>query len=79
MGMEKRIRNDQNYLWPLIMAGFDYISCAQCGRRLIYDGNETVRNYLHDANITKGLTCDKCVERLKKKILDLQRHDKRRH
>ena len=62
-----------------MMAGCDYISCAECGKRLIYDGDENIRNYLSEAKTTQGLTCDKCVEKLKKKIEELKRHDRRRH
>ena len=56
------------------MAGCDYVKCGKCTERLFYDGDVTVRKVL-----TTGLTCDKCVGKLEKKIKVLKKHDRRRH
>lgn len=61
------------------MAGADYVSCNECGKRLFYDGELTVRSYMYAVETTKGITCSQCVENLKKKIETLQKHDRRRH
>lgn len=61
------------------MAGIDYVSCRECGKRLFYDGEGQVREYLHNSESTVGLTCDHCVDKLKKKIEELKKHDRRRH
>ena len=49
------------------MAGRDYIHCAKCGERMIYDGSDAVRDGLEyrygkpDAqDWTVDLTCPKC-------------------
>jgi len=59
------------------MAGADYVSCAECGKRLFYDGSHGIRDYIFDAKTT--LTCDHCVSKMKKKIDKLKKHDRRRH
>lgn len=61
------------------MAGFDYVHCNECGKRLFYDGEWEARNYMINYETTKSVTCDKCVSRLKKKIDSLKKHDRRRH
>jgi len=61
------------------MAGIDYLSCAGCGKRLAYDGEFEFRHGLKSNGNTVGVTCDHCVKKLKNKILDLQKHDRRRH
>jgi len=61
------------------MAGIDYVSCSECGKRLFYDGEWFVRRYIEDTKTTKTLTCDRCVTKLKKKIEKLKKHDRRRH
>lgn len=57
------------------MAGADYIHCNECGKRLIYDGNGELRCHLG----FESLTCRKCVDKMKKKINKLKKHDRRRH
>jgi len=61
------------------MAGIDYVSCAECGKRLFYDGERLAREYMHNAKTTEFITCDHCVSKLKKKIDVLKKHDRRRH
>lgn len=61
------------------MAGCDYISCSECGQRLIYDGENHIRTILNDSYNVDGITCSKCVSKLKKKIETLQKFDKRKH
>lgn len=61
------------------MAGIDYVSCAECGKRLFYDGEGFVRGYMESAETTKTVTCDHCVSKLKKKIKTIKKHDRRRH
>ena len=56
------------------MAGMDYLTCSECGKRLIYDGEWDIRNELPE-----GVTCDNCVAKLKKKIEKLKKHDRRKH
>ncbi len=51
------------------MAGMDYISCAECGKRLIFDGDLAIRTYLED----ETLTCGHCVKKLKKRIEKLEK------
>jgi len=57
------------------MAGFDYLKCGECGKRLIYDGDWEIRNALEG----QPITCYYCVRRMKKKIAVLKKHDRRRH
>ena len=57
----------------------DYVSCSECGERLFYDGLGEVRGFMQDTGITKGVTCDRCVSKLKRKIEKLKKYDKRRH
>jgi len=61
------------------MAGLDYVSCSECRKRLFYDGEWIVRDYIIDNRTTKTLTCDHCVSKMKKKIEKLKKYDKRRH
>ena len=61
------------------MAGIDYVSCAECGKRLFYDGDWAIRKYMTSAITTKFIVCDHCVSKLKKKIETLKKHDRRRH
>ena len=61
------------------MAGLDYVTCAECGKRLFYDGDRFVRKSMEDRKATKSVTCDHCVLKLKKKIDTLKKHDRRRH
>ena len=61
------------------MAGIDYVSCEECGKRLFYDGEGCVRHYMINAKTTKSLTCDHCVKKLKQKIEKLKKYDRRRH
>ncbi len=61
------------------MAGIDYVSCDDCGKRLFYDGGGEVRDYMSDMGTTRGVTCNHCVEKLRKKIKKLEKYDKRRH
>ncbi len=59
------------------MAGIDYLKCEECGKRLFYDGNNTLRDILEYHSDT--IVCGDCVERLKKKIEKLKKHDRRKH
>lgn len=61
------------------MAGIDYVSCKVCGKRLFYDGEWAVREYISTMKVTVGLTCDHCVKKLEKKIKTLEKHDRRKH
>ena len=61
------------------MAGIDYVSCNECGKRLFYDGDGAARYYMQEAKTTKGVVCDHCVNKLKKKIETIKKHDRRRH
>ena len=61
------------------MAGIDYVSCGECGKRLFYDGEHVARSYMRNVQTTKSLTCDHCVSKLHKKIATLKKHDRRRH
>jgi DNA-directed RNA polymerase subunit RPC12/RpoP len=61
------------------MAGLDYISCIECGKRLIYDGDDYIRDYISKMETTEGICCSHCVSKLKKKIEKLKKHDRRRH
>jgi len=56
----------------------DYVSCQECGKRLFYDGDWQVRQFMKDAKIN-NIVCDHCVLKLKKKIEKLKKHDRRRH
>ena len=58
------------------MAGIDYASCEECGKRLFYDGDWAIREYMRDN--TKTITCDHCVAKLKKKIAKLEKHRQNR-
>ena len=57
------------------MAGMDYLDCAECGRRLLYDGDFRIRKALDGDTVT----CGQCTKRLKKKIDKLKKHDRRKH
>ncbi len=59
------------------MAGMDYACCSECGKRLFYDGSGFVRDVLESHSDT--IVCGNCVDRLKKKIEKLKKHDRRRH
>lgn len=61
------------------MAGIDYVSCVECGKRLLYDGKWEFRNGIHMMGNTKNITCDHCVKKFKQKIIELQKHDRRKH
>lgn len=61
------------------MAGLDYVSCEECGKRLFYDGDRRARDYMIGENLPPSVTCSKCVSKLKKKIERLKKFDKRRH
>lgn len=61
------------------MAGIDYVSCGECGKRLFYDGDYRAREYMRDVQSSNTLTCSHCVSNLKKKIEILKKHDRRRH
>jgi len=61
------------------VAGIDYVSCIECGKRLFYDGEHSARDYMIDTKSTVNVTCDHCVSKLKKKIAVLKKHDRRRH
>jgi phosphosulfolactate phosphohydrolase-like enzyme len=58
----------------MVMAGCDYISCIECGKRMIYDGDNAIRESIEDE-----ICCGVCVKRLKKKIDILKKNDRRRH
>lgn len=58
------------------MAGRDYLKC-ECGERLFYDGDRSLREFLEDNNQT--VTCGKCVKKMMKKIEKLKKHDRRNH
>ncbi len=58
------------------MAGCDYLKC-ECGERLLYDGDERLRDALEENEQT--VTCSRCVKKMKKKIEALKKHDRRRH
>jgi len=60
------------------MAGLDYGSCQECGKRLFYDGEWIIRDYMIEIKIGP-LTCSHCVSKLQKKIEKLKKHDRRRH
>lgn len=60
------------------MAGMDYVDCTECGKRLFYDGEWRVRADLEESS-KAGITCDRCVKKLKQKIEKLKKHDRRRH
>lgn len=55
------------------MAGWDYLKCSECGKRLFYDGDGRLRDTSED------VACEHCVKKLKKKIEVLKKHDRRRH
>jgi len=57
------------------MAGRDYLGCKECGRRLVYDGRDTIR----DALDWEPIYCSKCWQKLLKKIETLRKHDRRKH
>ncbi len=59
------------------MAGFDYVSCNICGKRLFYDGDMRARNEME--HTTSHIVCAECVNKLQKKIEVLKKHDRRRH
>lgn len=61
------------------MAGIDYVSCKECGKRLFYDGDRRVRDYIFDTGTTDSFLCSHCISKLKKKIETLKKHDRRRH
>lgn len=61
------------------MAAIDYLHCAECGKRLAYDGEWEFRQSLISTQKNFEVTCYQCVKRLKKRIIELQKHDKRRH
>lgn len=50
------------------MSGIDYVSCRCCRKRLFYDGDYVVRDYMIRTNSTKEVTCDHCVTKLEKKL-----------
>lgn len=54
------------------MAGMDYVSCTECGVRLIYVGSMQLED-------KPDLACGKCVAKLHKKIDKLKKHDRRKH
>ena len=60
------------------MSGFDYIHCEECCTRLLYDGDEHLRQSLEEEGHA-GIVCPHCVKKLKKKIEVLKKHDRRRH
>jgi DNA-directed RNA polymerase subunit RPC12/RpoP len=61
------------------MAGMDYIKCKECGNRLFYDGDGIAEERIKEAGSTENLTCSNCVSKLKKQIVKLKKHDRRRH
>lgn len=54
------------------MAGADYLRCEECGTRLCYDGDKTIREKLG----WRQIFCEKCWIKMKHKILKL--HSKKR-
>jgi len=61
------------------MAGSNYVTCGECGKRLFYDGDFCARESMKDRGETATVTCDHCVSKLKKKVGKLMQHDRRRH
>lgn len=61
------------------MAGNDYISCNECGKRLFYDGDRRARSYMGTVEPAEHVACAKCVKKMKKKIEKLKKHDRRKH
>ena len=61
------------------MAGIDYVSCTECGKRLFYDGDWRAREYMAMAEPAETVVCGHCVAKLKKRIEKLKKHDRRRH
>ncbi len=59
------------------MAGFDYVSCKECGKRLFFDGGRVTQRDMSRMG-TVGLTCDHCVKKLKKKLKKAVKYDKRK-
>jgi hypothetical protein len=59
------------------MAGVDYCSCHNCGVRLFYDGEYVAREYMEQTGSAKYIVCDKCYEKLEKKITKLEASRKR--
>ena len=57
------------------MAGADYLRCEECGTRLCYDGDKTIREKLG----WRQIFCEKCFIKMKKKISLLEKHDRRKH
>ena len=47
------------------MAGADYLTCGECGIRICYDGDKTIRENLG----WKPVFCGNCWVKMKKKIL----------
>lgn len=60
------------------MAGADYVSCNECGKRMFYDGDFYARDNFNVYDV-EFVVCDHCVNKLKKKIKTLEKHDRRRH
>jgi len=54
------------------MAGADYLCCEECGARLCYDGDKTIREKLE----WKPLFCEKCFIKMKKKRSLLEKHNR---
>ena len=59
------------------MAGADYLDCHICGKRLLYDPDCVFGQFLEDTK--EYITCSHCVNKLKKKIATLEKHDRRKH
>lgn len=60
------------------MAGTDYLCCAECGTRLLYDGDRSLRLTLAERG-EFALVCSRCASKLKKMLARLKKFDKRRH
>ena len=49
------------------MAGRDYLRCRDCGRRLVYDGNDSIR----DALDWEPIYCKDCYNKLAEKLTSM--------
>lgn len=59
------------------MAGIDYVSCAKCGTRLIYDGDWHIRDQLVEYAGSCEIWCGKCAQRLVEQVEKYKKRLKR--
>jgi len=59
-----------------MMAGLDYCSCNECGKRLFYDGEQAARTYMQLVGVPY-VVCSKCYEKKEKRITSLLKYSKR--